>query len=265
VHPRAIVVSGPSGVGKSSIIKAVLSNVPQARMAVSTTTRSPRPGEQDGVDYYFVTHEEFQDLVRRNMFLEWAEVYGQLYGTRRDHLQQLLDDQNVVLLDVDSQGARQMQDSCDGLVYILIAPPSMAELKRRLVNRRTETPENLARRLAGAHREMRRSRLYDHIVVNRELEDAIEETLALVREACTHNVPVVFTDDLLIQSVYQMDVPTEEEVAIAGKRIQHTVQASVENEVLSLVQERVAHVMHHELEGIVRDVWNQVRPSLSAS
>ena len=175
-----VVVSGPSGVGKGSVVAEVMRRDPLTRFSVSATTRSPRPGEVDGVNYYFLTKEEF--LLRRAQrdFLEWAEVYGNFYGTLRSEVDRLLDEGYNIILDIDTQGAANIRKLRPEAVSVFIMPPSLAELERRIVSRGTEAPADLALRLSRAEAEMALAPDYDHIIVNREIETAAGELLDII-------------------------------------------------------------------------------------
>lgn len=174
------VLSGPSGSGKTSICKALLED-PRVELSVSATTRAPRPGEQDGVDYWFHPLAKFEQMAREGGFVEWAKVYGNCYGTpkaplvaaaaRRDRL---------MLLDIDVQGAEQLRKQAIAHVSLFIAPPSMEELRRRLSARRTDAPDVIARRLEWAEREMEQRHHYDWVLVNRDLAETIASAKALL-------------------------------------------------------------------------------------
>jgi len=170
----ALVVSGPSGCGKSTICRRLLED-PRVTFSVSATTRARRPGEVDGRDYIFVDKPRFQELVREGAFLEWAEVHGNLYGTLRSAVQDALSRGKVVLVEIDVQGGAQLKaiDFFRG-VYVFIAPPSMEALERRLVGRGTDAPDVIERRLRKAREEMLAQDRYDHVVVNDDLDRAVE-------------------------------------------------------------------------------------------
>lgn len=175
-----VVVSGPSGVGKGSLVREVMLRDPLTRFSVSATTRAPRPGEEDGKSYYFLTNEEF--LLRRAQreFLEWAEVFGNFYGTLKSEVDRLLDEGYNVILDIDTQGAASVRKLRPDAVSVFIMPPSLAELKRRIARRGTETPEVVELRLSRAEAEMALAPEYDHIIVNDDIEIATGELLAVI-------------------------------------------------------------------------------------
>jgi len=175
-----VVISGPSGVGKTSIVKRLLERLPWLVLSVSATTRPPRPGERDGVDYHFISEKEFRRLIERGEMLEWAEVFGHLYGTPRSELEKAEKTGRVLLLDIEVDGVEQLRrQGIEGL-YIQIVPPSMEELENRLRRRATESEQQLRERLKRAKKELAKSHLFDVQVVNDTLEEAVEEVVALV-------------------------------------------------------------------------------------
>ncbi|MBP5450348.1 MAG: guanylate kinase, partial [Spirochaetales bacterium] len=148
------IISGPSGVGKSSLLKRLLANHDNLRFSVSNTTRQPRVGEQDGVDYNFVTQEQFTADIEQDLFLEWAIVHGNYYGTSKKQIQTMTENGLDVILDIDVQGSQNlMKKNIDG-IYIFIAPPSIDELRKRLIGRGTDSEEVIATRLKNAEKEM---------------------------------------------------------------------------------------------------------------
>jgi len=174
------IISAPSGAGKTTILREVLT-LPGIDFSVSHTTRAPRPGEVNGRDYFFVTVDEFDALREQNAFLEWAEVHGNRYGTSRDAVQERLDRGHDVVLDIDVQGAAQLREKkYVAASYIFIAPPSLAELRRRLSGRGTEKEETVNLRIANARREMEQMPSYDFVVINDDLQEAVESVRAIV-------------------------------------------------------------------------------------
>ncbi len=171
---RLFVVSGPSGVGKGSLIREMLSRYPRLELSISATTRSPREGEVDGVDYHFLKEEEFQERLDRGDFLEWAEVYGHRYGTLSGPVRRALKEGRDVVLEIDVQGARQVMRAMPEAVSIFVSPVSLGQLEERLRKRGTESEEQLKRRLEKAEWEMSEGRLFRHQVINDCLEDAIK-------------------------------------------------------------------------------------------
>ncbi len=186
-RPRArgagqlFVVSAPSGAGKTTILKRVLERDPRLRYSVSCTTRPPRPGEVNGVDYHFLSRPDFIEGVRAGRFLEWAEVHGHLYGTDGWWVNSRLEAGFDVLLDIDVQGARQVRCCEPQVQLIFILPPSWDELWRRLQGRGTETAEQVARRLEAARNEVMEAPCYDYIVINDRLDDAIIDVSSILR------------------------------------------------------------------------------------
>ena len=182
-----LILSGPSGSGKSSIYKAAIGDLGGIEFSVSCTTRRPRPGEIDGKDYYFITREKFDRLVAENAFAEHAEVHGNCYGTLKSELLGRVRRGIDVLLDIDVQGAAQLRalcsdspEFCEACEFIFIMPPSFEELERRLRTRGTETEESILRRLANAKGEMEHAHEYDHVIVNDDLARAAREFTGLI-------------------------------------------------------------------------------------
>lgn len=177
-----LVVSAPSGAGKSTICRELLDRHEDVVFSVSTTTRSPRVDEREGEDYYFVDDDEFDQMVAQGEFLEWANVHGECYGTSRQAVLDELAANRDVVLDIDVQGARQIKEILPTAVLIFIVPPSMDELERRLNNRDTETEEEIKKRLTNARREIQSMEMYDYVVVNDEVEEAVAD-LECIRTA----------------------------------------------------------------------------------
>lgn len=185
------IVSAPSGAGKTTLTRGLLAAEPDLAFSVSTTTRAPRPGEVDGIDYHFVGRDEFERLVAEGAFLEHALVHGNFYGTRRATVADALQAGNDLLLDIDVQGAAQVREArraaeAAGLpffrtVSIFIMPPSLEDLERRLRDRRTNTEDDIRRRLERAGVEMQRTREYDHVIVNDDVESATRKLIEFYR------------------------------------------------------------------------------------
>jgi guanylate kinase len=174
------VVSAPSGTGKTTLCREMLKSFPGLHFSVSYTTRPPRPGDKNGRDYHFVSPEEFQRMVARGDFAEWAEVFGHRYGTSRVILGRNREEGRDTLLDIDVQGARQLQErDCPG-IFVFILPPSLAELRRRLAGRKTEAPEVLEKRLEKARDEISEARRYDYWIINDNLKKAKERLGAII-------------------------------------------------------------------------------------
>jgi guanylate kinase len=175
------VITGPSGVGKGTLIRALRERIPELELAVSATTRAPRPGEEPGVDYHFLTDEEFEDRVNDGHFVEHARYSGRRYGTLREELQRRGADDTPVLLEIEVQGARQVRQAMPEATQVFIAPPSEEALKTRLVGRGTDSPDDVARRLETAREELAAQHEFSHVVVNDRLEDAVGQLEALIR------------------------------------------------------------------------------------
>ena len=189
-----LVISGPSGVGKGTLLRTLFAEDRSFGFSVSATTRGPRPGEQDGVDYHFLTEERFAELVRENAFLEYAEVHGHHYGTLRTEVARRIEAGRNVVLDIDVQGALQVMASWPDCVSVFILPPSYAELRERLTGRHTETPEDVERRLRNARREIPMAERYQYQIVNDRAEEAAQRLLQIARaekQRTTRYHPVV--------------------------------------------------------------------------
>lgn len=175
-----ILISGASGTGKGTVVNALLETSDKLAYSVSATTRQPRPGEVDGKNYYFLSREEFQRMIGEGEFLEWAEVYGNYYGTPLSKIRERLAEGQDVLLEIDTQGALQVMEKFPHGVYIFLLPPSLAELKRRIEGRGTETAESLQRRLGAALAEIKIGRRYKYAVVNEQVEQAVADIKAII-------------------------------------------------------------------------------------
>ena len=178
-----VVISGPSGVGKSSMTRLLLEREPALRFSVSATTRAPRTGERDGVDYHFVTRAAFEDLLRRGGLIEHAEVFGEWYGTPAAELEKARQAGRMLLLEIDVQGGLQIRRKFAAALEILLVPPSLEVLQQRLAGRGTESSAAVARRFAEAERELsvaRQSGAYTSEVVNDKLDRAVEEISRLI-------------------------------------------------------------------------------------
>jgi guanylate kinase len=179
---RVVVLSGPSAVGKSTVVRCLRQRIPDLHFSVSATTRAPRPGEVDGVDYHFVTAARFQQLIDEGSLLEWAEIHGGLQrsGTLAEPVRAATSLGLPVLIEVDLAGARAIKKAMPEAITVFLAPPSWADLEARLVGRGTETPEAMRRRLDTARVELAAQKDFDEVVVNRQLESACAELVSLL-------------------------------------------------------------------------------------
>lgn len=176
-----IVLSGPSGVGKGTVRKALFSREDTAfEYSISMTTRKPRTGEVDGVDYFFKTHEEFEALIEQGKLLEYAKFVDNYYGTPVDYVRETIENGRDVFLEIEVQGARQVREKFPEGLFIFLAPPSLSELKNRIVNRGTETDEVINQRLKTAEEEIEMMDLYDYVVENDTVETACDKIKAIV-------------------------------------------------------------------------------------
>jgi guanylate kinase len=180
---RVFVITGPSGVGKGTLIRTLLERIPELELAVSATTRAPRPGEEDGVAYHFLGDDEFERRVQAGDFVEHASYSGRRYGTLRSELERRTREGAPVVLEIEVQGARQIAESMPEAVRIFIAPPSEAALRTRLIGRGTDDPEQVEARLRTAAEELRAQREFPHVVINDRLEDAVAALEEVVRGA----------------------------------------------------------------------------------
>jgi guanylate kinase len=174
------VVSAPSGAGKTTLCKELVRMVPGLRHSISCTTRKPRPGEVHGREYFFIDEPAFQDMVDRHEFAEWAQVYGHRYGTPRQALIDMMEKGEDVLLEIDSQGALQIKKRFEDGVFIYIMPPSMETLRSRLLQRGSDSPDEIQRRLQKARQEILNYREYSYIVRNDDMKQALKELEAVV-------------------------------------------------------------------------------------
>ncbi len=189
-----IVISGPSGVGKGTIYNRLLDNDPSLTFSVSVTTRAPRPGEEDGVDYFFITEERYQELAAQDAFLEHATVHGNSYGTLKSQIIEKMSKGLNVVLDIDTQGAKQVMAQWPECVSIFLLPPSFQKLRERLYGRNTDDPKDIERRLNNARGEIAQVQMYQYAVVNDDLELAFEQVSAIIaaeKQRTTRYFPVV--------------------------------------------------------------------------
>lgn len=176
---KLFVISGPSGAGKGSINTAVIRERKDTFFSVSATSRKPRAGEVDGVNYHFLTRDDFEKMIREDAFIEWAEVYGNYYGTIKEEVFHNLDCGKNVILEIDIQGALQIKEKYEA-VFVFILPPSMEELRKRVVLRGSETEESLQRRMREALEEIKYIQKYDYYIINTILEESIRKLHAII-------------------------------------------------------------------------------------
>jgi len=182
---KLFIVSGPSGVGKSTVLRALFAQNTNLYFSVSATTREPRPGEEDGVHYHFLTMDTFREWIAKDEFLEYAEFVGNAYGTPRKYVDEALDAGKDVILDIEVQGAEQVCAKRPETVTVFIAPPSWDELERRLTARGTDTAEKIQKRLQRAKEEVLKAHHYDYFVINDTVENAVQELRAImIAEHC---------------------------------------------------------------------------------
>ena len=180
-----VVVSGPSGCGKGTVLGRLLKEDPNVFYSVSATTRAPRPGEVDGVHYFFLSKEQFEEKIKTGGMLEYANYVGNYYGTPSQAVEDQLSLGHDVILEIEIQGAMQVKAKCPDAVMVFVSPPSMEELKRRLIDRKTESEEVVNNRLKTAEKEMKAISKYDYVVVNDEVENAVSSLKAILQaEKC---------------------------------------------------------------------------------
>ncbi len=177
---RILVISGPSGVGKSTLIKAVRDRVENIGYSVSHTTRSPRPKESDGIDYYFVDKSAFKEMIGKDSFVEWAQVYDDFYGTSYGSIDEKINAGQDVILDIDIQGAKNIKEKVENSIFIFILPPSKEILENRLRGRATDNPDAIEKRIKTATEELSNSKWYDYLIVNDDLDKAIKDLESVI-------------------------------------------------------------------------------------
>lgn len=175
-----IIISGPSGSGKSTLVRRLLATDLPLQLSVSATTREPRPNETHGVDYFFWTKQQFRTAIAENNFLEYAEVFGNLYGTPRQSVNELRKKGIGVILEIDVQGARQVRKECPDVVSIFLKAPNVEEYENRLRSRKTESEEKIQRRLREAAQEEAEAKYYTHVIINDLLDRAFEELQSII-------------------------------------------------------------------------------------
>jgi guanylate kinase len=181
--PKVFVITGPSGVGKGTLIRGLLEQLPELELSVSATTRAPRPGERPGADYHFLSAPEFDRRAAAGEFVEHATYSGNRYGTLRSDLERRLSTGTPVVLEIEVQGARQVRETMPDAIQVFIAPPSRDALRARLVGRGTDPPEQVDERMRTADRELESQPEFGHVVVNDRLEEATDELVRIVRGA----------------------------------------------------------------------------------
>ncbi len=177
---RLFILSAPSGAGKTTLCASLLKHFPDMQLSISHTTRQPRQGEQNGVDYHFIDEDAFQKGIANNRWVEWARVHGNYYGTSTDFIENTISGGYDVLLDIDVQGAQQLFQRYPESIGIFIMPPSMEELRRRIVSRGGDAPQVVENRLTAAKAEMAQKDRYHHIVINDNFQNALEELIAII-------------------------------------------------------------------------------------
>jgi guanylate kinase len=181
---QLFIISGPSGTGKSTIVRAILKRRPQLGYSISFTTRPSRVGEQGGVDYHFISEDTFRKKIGAEELAEWAEVHGHLYGTPAKYIEEALTGGQDVLLDIDVEGARKLSAKYPEAISVFIAPPTIKELEKRLNQRGTDSPAVMARRLKSAEAEMAQAHCYDHVIVNDDLGKALVKLETIIDKVC---------------------------------------------------------------------------------
>lgn len=180
-----VVISGPSGTGKGTIIKRLLETDDSCKLSISATTRGPRIGETDKVNYFFISENDFKDMIKKDMFLEWAKVYDNYYGTPKQYVIDRLNEGYNVILEIDTQGAMNVKKKFPDGVYVFILPPSLEELKDRIIGRGTESEKDIQKRFGCAKDEIRKLPDYEYAVINDDIEDAVKRIKSIiVAEKC---------------------------------------------------------------------------------
>ena len=178
-----IVISGPSGVGKGAVIKALLANITQIKLAISATTRPIRKGEEDEKDYYFLSNEKFDEAIKNNEFIEWCDVHGNKYGTLKKEIKKINENNKIGIVEIDTNGAQKIKKSYPEIVSIFIAPPTLSILQSRLENRQTETKEEIRQRIENAKKELTEIEHYDYVVINDTIINSSKKIQLIITES----------------------------------------------------------------------------------
>ncbi|HXL02227.1 MAG TPA: guanylate kinase [Candidatus Atribacteria bacterium] len=174
------VLSGPSGVGKSTLRKEVMKRCPALKYSISCTTRAPRRDEKEGVDYHFIDMKTFEEMKEKGELIEWAKVHGNYYGTPRRPVEEWLKEGFDVILEIDVQGAKQVKSNCPDGIFIFVAPPSLKTLEQRLRERNSDPEDEILLRMTNAHLEMQSIREYNYLVINDVLEEAVDKLRSII-------------------------------------------------------------------------------------
>ncbi len=176
-----IVVSGPAGVGKGTVVSQVRKKNRNVVFSVSATSRNPRPGETHGVNYFFISRQKFEQMIRENELLEWVEYCGNYYGTPKAYVEEQLEKGSIVLLEIEGEGARKVKEPYPRSISVFITPPTLEELRRRITKRGTESPDVIEERLRRAQKELERISDYDYVITNESVDEAAERFLDIIR------------------------------------------------------------------------------------
>lgn len=192
-----IVVSAPSGAGKTTLIRNLLKINSELKFSVSTTTRERRSDETEGESYYFVSEEEFNGLIEKDEFIEWAPVHGNYYGTTKKEVDRIRNSGHIPIFDVDVQGSRSLREKMPSAVFIFIVPPSLEVLEKRLRDRKTESEESIQTRLKNAREELREYRKFDYIIINKSFDEAADSFHSIVKaEFCKRERMAAYIDSM---------------------------------------------------------------------
>ena len=179
-HKKLIIITGPSGVGKGTVVKAILKKDIKIWLSISATTRKPREGEEDGKDYYFLTKKKFKEMINNEMFLEWAEFAGNYYGTPKNKINEKIKHGNKVILEIEVEGACQVREKFPEIISIFLLPPNKQELEKRIRNRGTDGEKSILKRLERADFEMNSSKDFDYVLKNYEIDTTVDEILKII-------------------------------------------------------------------------------------